>query len=145
MEILVYIDGASRGNPGPGACACVIKNKKEGIIYKEGKFLGQTTNNYAEFSALKLALEKAKKFNPSSVKIYSDSNLLVNQFNGIYKIKNKKLFDLMSEIRILTSKLKSVTIEHISRDLNTEADRLANIILDKKIFETGKPKTNELF
>jgi ribonuclease HI len=145
MEILIYIDGASRGNPGMSACACVIKDKKGGIIYKKGKFLGKTTNNYAEFSALKLALQKAKKLKPSSVKIYSDSSLLVNQFNGIYKIKNPKLFNLMAEIRMLALKFKSVTIEHISRDLNIEADRLANITLNKEGFKQVKTTDNGLF
>ncbi len=145
MEISIYIDGASRGNPGISACACIIKDKKGSIIYEKGKFLGKATNNYAEFSALKLALKKAKQLKPSSIKIYSDSNLLVNQFNGTYKIKNPDLFNLMAEIRILAAKFKSVSIKHIGRDLNVGADRLANIILNKEGFKSTKADNTKLF
>ncbi|HUT86071.1 MAG TPA: ribonuclease HI family protein [Elusimicrobiales bacterium] len=145
MKFTIYIDGASRGNPGQSSCAAIIKDQKGNVVCSEGQFLGEVTNNHAEFCALKLALEKALEIGIKEAQIYSDSNLLVNQFNGIYKIKNQNLFNLMSEIRFLSGKFKSVKITHITRDLNTQADELANITLNLHGNKLNKKSNTELF
>lgn len=144
MKVKIYIDGASRGNPGPASCACIIKDAKGITVYERGIFLGKATNNFAEFSALKLALKSILKLNGSIAEVYSDSELLVNQYNGIYKIKNPDLFTLMVEIRTLAEKLKGVKLIHIRRDLNSDADKLANITLNREVCKLAKDGKTDL-
>jgi ribonuclease HI len=131
VKIKIFIDGSSRGNPGPAACAAVIKDMQGKTLSRSGKFLGKATNNTAEFYGLKLALKKAKNLKAHELTIYSDSSLLVNMFNGKYKIKKLHLIDLMFEIKGLAQNFKTIKMVHISRDLNIEADEVANMALDK--------------
>jgi ribonuclease HI len=151
MKIRVYVDGASRGNPGPGACAVVIKDSKGKEVSGEGKFLGICTNNHAEFCGLDLALSKSIEIGASEVEVFSDSQLLVKQFNGEYKIKNANLRDLMIKIHSKAKKFRKLTITHIPREMNKEADKLANVTLDnskseiEKINFSGNGKQLELF
>ncbi len=128
----LYIDGASRGNPGPAAVGIyLIKNEKE--VVKKGYFLGQKTNNQAEYYSLIYGLQELKDhYKPDDeLQIYSDSELLVRQINGKYKVKHeelKKLYDLAID---LLSKFK-YKIEHVPRDKNKVADSLANQALNKQ-------------
>ena len=130
MLLLINIDGGSRGNPGIGASGVIIKDAQGKTLLKQGLFFTKCTNNQAEYNALKLALISAKQIRGSTLKITSDSELLVKQFNGIYKIKNPDLKILMGEIKLLASKFKEVTLKHTLREGNHEADEICNLTMD---------------
>lgn len=130
MLLLINIDGGSRGNPGIGASGVIIKNKQGKILLKQGLFFTKCTNNQAEYNALKLALTSAAKIGGSVLKITSDSELLVKQFNGVYKIKNPDLKILMEEIKTLVKNFKTVTLGHTLRAGNSEADEICNLTMD---------------
>jgi len=131
-KVKIYIDGGSRGNPGNGACAVVIMNEKNEVITQEGRFLGKCTNNFAEYSALHLALVVSKKLGAKNLEIFSDSELLVKQFLGDYKIKEPKLKNLMEVIKKEANTFKEIKINYIKRELNKMADKIVNSILDSK-------------
>ncbi len=131
-KLKIYIDGGSRGNPGPSACAAVIMDEKDNIIGEEGRFLGKTTNNVAEYSALHLALTCAASLKAAFLEIYSDSQLLVKQFYGEYALKDEKLSEMMKVISKDLQKFKEVKLVHINREKNKLADKLVNSILDSK-------------
>lgn len=126
----IYIDGGARGNPGDSGCAVVIEsgNKKNGYYY----YLGRQTNNMAEYTALKYALELSIKQKIKDIVVYSDSELVCKQIRGIYKIKNLQLKKIFDEILSLKEKLNSFQIHHIRRNFNKEADKLANMAMDEK-------------
>jgi len=126
----IFIDGGSRGNPGHGACAAVVFDEKGGLVREEGKYLGHCTNNFAEYNGLVLALAAARSLGALELKVFSDSELLVRQFNGEYKIKDPTLKGLMAEIKKGSAVFKSVTLSHVRREANSHADRLVNVILD---------------
>ena len=133
MILLINIDGGSRGNPGIGASGVIIKNEQGKVLLKQGLFFTKCTNNQAEYNALKLALVSSAKIGGSVLKITSDSELLVKQFNGVYKIKNPDLKILMEEIKTLVKNFKTVTLGHTLREGNSEADEICNLTMD-----TGK-------
>jgi len=126
---VIYVDGGSRGNPGPAGAGAVIKvdNEIEATI---SKFLGTATNNVAEYTGLVLALEKAFDLGIKQVDVYMDSELVVKQMKGIYRVKNEKLIPLFVKARALASKFPSFKISHVRREHNTVADRLANEAMD---------------
>ncbi|MEX0668649.1 MAG: ribonuclease HI family protein [Candidatus Saccharimonadales bacterium] len=131
-KIRIYSDGGSRGNPGPSAAGYVIMTKDESqILHNGGKYLGITTNNQAEYQAVKLALEAAEKFSPDEIDFCVDSLLVANQLNGIFKVKNKELWPVYESIKEHTNKFKKVTFRHVYREDNTLADEQVNIILDE--------------
>ncbi|MCX7770968.1 MAG: ribonuclease HI family protein [Proteobacteria bacterium] len=124
MKAKLYCDGASRGNPGEAGIGCVIflnDNRKIEI----SEYIGQTTNNVAEYNALIRGLEETLKIGVEEIEIFSDSELLVRQITGIYKVKNKNLIPLYEKIKQLLSNLKSHKIIHINREDNSMADKLA--------------------
>ena len=129
-SFLIYTDGGSRGNPGPSAIGAVVGEKEY------GESIGNTTNNIAEYSAVIFALKKAKqllggaKAAKTEVELRTDSQLLVNQLNGEFKIKDKGLQPLFIEIWNLKQDFKNVKFIHITRDKNKNADRLVNKALD---------------
>ena len=126
-EITIYTDGASRGNPGKAGAGYVLyKNGK--IIKKGNKYLGIKTNNEAEYNALILALKNIDN-NTSNINIFSDSELMVKQLKGLYKVKNEKLKPLYNEVNNLL-KNKNYKIFHVRRDKNKLADKLANEAID---------------
>lgn len=134
MTLRIYCDGASRGNPGPAAAGFLVKNEKSQIIFEQGFFLGKTTNNVAEYAAVFLALRWLLKNAPKVKKVnfYLDSQLVVNQLKGLYKIKSPSLQKLALNIRALEMKLSSSIIyQAIPRQLNKLADRLVNQTLNK--------------
>lgn len=135
--ISIYCDGGSRGNPGPAASAFIIKNPNNEIIYQNGKYLGITTNNEAEYQAVVLALEYLSK-NPMSVELkvnfYLDSILVVSQINGTFKINKSNLRSLLFKIRELESEIKSeIVYSQIPREKNWEADLIVNQTLDTNL------------
>lgn len=131
MKVIINIDGGSRGNPGIGASAYVIKDQNGKILAQEGHFIAHCTNNQAEYTALRLALIKAAELEATQLSIISDSLLLVKQYLGEYKIKNPDLAERMSEIRQLAKPFQ-IQIQHVLRHLNKEPDALANKAMDLK-------------
>lgn len=130
-DVIIYADGGSRGNPGPSASGFVIKDSSEIVLFKGGEYVGVTTNNQAEYQAVKFALEKALEMGAQTAKVRLDSLLVVNQLNGIYKIKNRDLWSIHVFIKELMGKFKSISVTHVRRELNKEADAMVNKILDE--------------
>ncbi|MBI2804233.1 MAG: ribonuclease HI family protein [Planctomycetes bacterium] len=127
----IYTDGGSRGNPGPAAYAYVIK--RPGLPDIEGKcYLGKTTNNIAEYTGVVKALEHAKEIGGRKLILLSDSELMVKQMNGQYKVKNEGLRPLYLQAVALRKHFDSLTIKHIYRDQNSQADALCNEAMDDR-------------
>lgn len=129
-EITIYCDGGARGNPGPAASSFVVKDQKGSVIHKEGKYLGNATNNVAEYKAVIMALGwiRGKKYKPT---FFLDSELVVRQLNGVYKVKNKTLIDLVLQIRKLEREIGNhITYKNVPREENSLADSLVNETLD---------------
>ena len=137
-KLLIFTDGGSRGNPGPAAGGVVIKNDQNEIILKTSKYLGETTNNVAEYEALVLALQKAKgifktqKIKNKNLECYLDSELVVKQLNHKYKIKDEGMQKLFIIVWNLTLDFDSVKFTHIPREKNKLADEMVNRELDLK-------------
>ena len=129
-DLKLYTDGGSRGNPGPSASGFVLLDEDGAIVEKGGEYLGITTNNQAEYQAVKLGLEMAKKLGARKVHGHMDSLLVVNQMNGIFKIKNRELWPIHQAIKDLKDSFDSVTFTHVPREMNKLADEQVNIILD---------------
>jgi len=125
-KVIIYVDGASRGNPGPAAIAAIVQDEVGKPIASLSRRIGTTTNNEAEYRAIIAALQKAVSLGVREVELKSDSELVVKQLNGSYRVKSAGLKSLYQEVKKLQSFLERLTITHISRRQNTEADRLAN-------------------
>lgn len=124
--LVIYTDGAAKGNPGPAGAGAVIYNE-DGIRIKEiSQPLGRTTNNVAEYRALILALEEAKNIGGKQIRLYSDSELMVRQLNGKYKVSSVGLKPLYAQAVKQISGFEEVIISHLPREDNEEADALAN-------------------
>jgi len=128
-KFVLYTDGGSRGNPGPSACGYVLL-RGETVIESDGKYLGVTTNNQAEYQALKLGLERALVHGAQDIVVRMDSMLVVNQMKGIFKVKNRDLWPIHDSIKSFTTRFRSVTFTHVPRELNKLADREVNKALD---------------
>jgi ribonuclease HI len=128
---ILYTDGASKGNPGAAGAGWVLTNETNSETYKDGRFLGQTTNNEAEYQALILGLQQALSRGIVEIRIYMDSELLVRQLNGIYKVKNPRLTVFFRQVQELLKKFSNYVIIHIPREENREADRMANEAIKK--------------
>lgn len=124
-----HIDGGARGNPGPAAYGVVIR-MPEGKTLELAKYLGIQTNNFAEYSGLLAALEYALQHNFPGLKIFSDSELLVKQMKGEYKVKHPALKTLFDQANRMVRQLRSFSIHHVFRARNREADQLVNKVLD---------------
>jgi ribonuclease HI len=133
---IANIDGASRGNPGPASYAVVIRDPSGKAILELAKNIGRETNNVAEYYALLAALDYATSHNISSLRIRSDSELLVRQMQGRYKVKSADLKPLHERASKMAKQLGYFAIEHVRRELNRDADALANVALD----QAGVPK-----
>lgn len=129
-SIKLFADGGSRGNPGPSASGFVLLNMDDEVIYKKGIYLGITTNNQAEYQALKFGLEEAKRREVREVEVYLDSLLVINQMKGLFKVKNRDLWPIHEAIKELATYFKKVTYTHVPRELNKLADAEVNIALD---------------
>ena len=130
-EYSIFCDGGSRGNPGPAGAGWVIKHKDQ-TVFDGKKYLGNATNNQAEYNSLISALEDVKKVETESIQIFMDSELVVKQVRGEYKVKNLDLKPLHEKVHALLADFSSWSIEHIRREKNTEADKLANEAMDRK-------------
>lgn len=131
-ELLIYTDGGSRGNPGPSASGFVIQDSRERLVFEGGKYLGITTNNQAEYQAVKFALEKARELGGKRLSFRLDSQLVVNQLNGVYQIKNRDLWPIHQSIKVLVKNFQKVSFTHVRREFNKEADAIVNQVLDEQ-------------
>ena len=129
--LVFHIDGGARGNPGPAGYGVLVQDESGKKLDELSVFLGAQTNNFAEYSGLVAALEYALEHNVRAAKVYSDSELLVKQIKGEYKVKSPALLDIYREAKDLIRKLNSFQIRHVIREQNREADRLANLAMDK--------------
>ena len=131
-KVIIHTDGAARGNPGPAAIGVIIKDENGKLLARISRGIGTTTNNQAEYQAIITALEKAISLSILQVALKSDSELVVNQINGQYKIKNTGLRALYQRVVQLIGSLEGFSIAYIPREQNTGADALANKALDKQ-------------
>ncbi len=136
QNLIIYTDGVSRGNPGDAGIGVILKDSGGAVIDEIGKYIGTTTNNVAEYTALINALEYAVKHKAASADIFLDSELVVRQMNGIYRVKDENLAVLFNKAQLLIKKIRgkgqgsNVTLTHIPREKNKEADNLANKAVD---------------
>lgn len=138
--IMAHIDGGARGNPGPAGFGVYIQDAQGKVIAEISEFLGHQTNNYAEYSALLAALEYAIDHGHSVQHVVSDSELLVKQIRGEYKVKNPDLRQLYNRAQELIAQLEHFEIRHVLRERNQNADRLANAAMDRGMNRTPAPK-----
>ncbi|MGH9567546.1 MAG: ribonuclease HI family protein [Candidatus Angelobacter sp.] len=129
--LIAHSDGGARGNPGPAGYGVVIKDESGRKVAALSEYLGHQTNNFAEYQGLIAALEYALAHGPKALKLISDSELLVRQIKGIYKVKNLTLKDLHGRATELIAQMDWFSIDHALREHNQEADRLANEAMDK--------------
>ena len=134
---VAYIDGGSRGNPGTAGYGVYVVDEGGKQLASLSAGLGIKTNNFAEYSGLIAALQFAKANQYDGIKIYADSELLVKQINGVYRVKNPDLRNLYDQAQLLISDLKSFSIQYIPREQNREADCLANLAMDKMAANSG--------
>src|SRR5690349_11317889 len=129
--LMAHSDGGARGNPGPAGYGVVIKDNTGKKVAALSEYLGHQTNNFAEYQGLIAALEYAVHHGPKALRLVSDSELMVKQIKGIYKVKNETLQELHARAKQLIAQLDWFSIEHALREHNQEADRLANEAMDK--------------
>jgi ribonuclease HI len=125
QKVTLYADGCSKGNPGEGGAGVVVKDDLERTVSQNKRYLGLVTNNFAEYQALILGLQEAKQLGAQEVEIFLDSELVVNQINGVYRVRDSTLKTLEGEVRKLLGHFARWVIRHIPREKNREADRLA--------------------
>jgi|CXWL01.1.fsa_nt_gi ribonuclease HI len=130
MKLTIHLDGGSRGNPGPAGAGVVIHDDKNKSIYEAAFFLGPMTNNMAEYTGLLRALDAAARLRGSDLHIFSDSELLVRQVNGDYRVKDEKLKPLWEQAQAKLKAIHSWKVEHVRREGNQRADELANTAMD---------------
>lgn len=130
-KLIIYTDGGARGNPGPAGIGAVIYDENKKKIAEVSEFIGETTNNQAEYRAVVAAIAKAQKLGAQELDFYLDSELVVKQLNREYKVKNKELAPLFVKIYNACMEFKKVTFTHVVREMNKEADKLANDAMDR--------------
>jgi len=133
LRLRVHIDGGARGNPGPAAAAFVVRDASDGVvIHEKGLYLGRATNNVAEYRGLLAALDYALAVGADEVEVLSDSQLLVKQMNGQYRVKSEGLKPLHEKALALCGRFASCTFRHVPRRENPDADRLVNRAINLK-------------
>lgn len=132
MKLITYTDGGARGNPGPAAFGVVIKDEAGHVVKQHGQYIGRTTNNQAEYRGLVDALDHARNLGATEVDCFLDSELLVKQMKGEYKIRDAGLAELADQARVLCAAIGKVRFTHIRRAFNTAADALVNTALDQQ-------------
>lgn len=130
LRVTVHVDGGARGNPGPAAVAAVISDDEGQILVDRGESIGTATNNVAEYKALLLGIELAGEIGARELDLVGDSELIVRQVEGRYKVKDATLRGLHAEVRTVLRKFDSWSIRHVRREQNAEADQLVNDTLD---------------
>lgn len=128
----LFTDGGARGNPGPAAAGGVIIDADGNVVAEVGEYLGVATNNVAEYRALALTLRKAKDLGCDTLAIHMDSELIVKQLNGLYKVKDPKMLELHGQVRALLRQFTDWRVTHVPRARNKRADELVNGVLDAR-------------
>jgi ribonuclease HI len=132
MRLLIHTDGAARGNPGPAGAGAVLRDAADGSLVAEiATFLGVRTNNYAEWTAVALALEEALLQGATHVDLRMDSQLVARQITGQYRVKHPDLKPIHAQVMSLLSRFAGYSVGHVPRELNKEADRLSNVAIDQ--------------
>lgn len=133
MKLIIYTDGGARNNPGPGGIGAVLLNEKKEVVFEISEYIGEATNNQAEYKAVVAAVKKAKELGAAEIDFFLDSELVVKQLNRQYKVKDKELAQLFLQIYNLILGFKKVTFTHVRREQNEAADRLVNLAIDKAL------------
>lgn len=128
----IRVDGASRGNPGEAGAGAVIRDAQGNIVRELRKYLGVTTNNMAEYQALVMALAEARSMGIENVEVFADSELMVKQLHGVYKVKSEDLRPLFEKAAALLKSFRSSKIVHVYREENAAADKLANEAIERR-------------
>jgi ribonuclease HI len=142
--LVAHSDGGARGNPGPAGYGVVIEDESGHKVAELSEYLGHQTNNFAEYQGLIAALEYALQHGPKALKLISDSELLVRQIKGVYKVKNPTLKDLHARAKDLIAQLEWFSIGHALREHNRDADRLANEAMDKATTRVARTRPEVL-
>ncbi|MFP3938340.1 MAG: ribonuclease HI family protein [Phycisphaerae bacterium] len=133
LRVRLEVDGGSRGNPGPAGAGVVVRDDSDGQVLQEfGIFLGKATNNVAEYRGLLAGLQRAAELGAHEVEVVSDSELLVRQMTGQYRVRNKGLLELYEQAQQFVGRFKKCSFRHVRREQNTAADRLANQAMNLK-------------
>jgi ribonuclease HI len=136
--VIVHCDGAARGNPGPAGIGAVVRGPRGRVLAQVSEGIGVATNNVAEYRAAIAGLERAAEAGATHVLLRSDSKLLVEQLAGRFRVKNPTLVRLHGEVRALLGRFRDVQFEHVPRELNREADELANAGVDAWLAGPGR-------
>jgi ribonuclease HI len=132
-KLLIYTDGGARGNPGPAGLGVYITDEDGNVLLEHSRFLGDRTNNQAEYMAILDALRQAQVLGAEEIDMRMDSELAVKQLNHEYKVKNSELAELFLKVWNMTQMFKKVTFTHVRREKNKEADRLVNAAIDRHL------------
>jgi ribonuclease HI len=130
VRVLIYTDGAARGNPGPAGAGAILRDADGTVIAEIAEPLGHATNNVAEWTAVLLALEEARRLGATHVDLRMDSELVARQISGIYRVKHPDLKPIHAAVMELLRGLDGYTVGHVPRELNKDADRLSNVAID---------------
>ncbi|HKQ48317.1 MAG TPA: ribonuclease HI family protein [Phycisphaerae bacterium] len=130
MKVTIHIDGGARGNPGNAGAGVVLRGADGGTLLEAGYYLGHQTNNVAEYTALLKGLEAAKRAGATELSVFSDSELLVKQINGEYRVRNAALKDLFDDAFARLRSFDKWEVRHVRREQNARADELANLAMD---------------
>ena len=132
-RILIYTDGAARGNPGPAGLGAILRDAETGAVLAElARFLGVRTNNYAEWTAVDDALQEALRLGAAHVDLRMDSELVARQISGRYRVKHADLKPIHAKVMAMLGRLDGYTVGHVPRELNKDADRLSNVAIDER-------------
>jgi ribonuclease HI len=143
-SLILHIDGAARGNPGPAGIGVVLWDEAGAIREEHQAYIGKATNNMAEYEALLFGLRKARELGYSAVKVFSDSELLVRQIRGEYRVKHPRLRQFYDQVQHLVRSFETFEINHVGRETNTRADLLANRAIDAVLSERQKADPTRL-
>ena len=130
MRLLIHTDGAARGNPGPAGAGAILRDAEGRVVAEIAQGLGRATNNVAEWTAVRLALEEARHLGATHVDLRMDSELVARQITGIYRVKHPDLKPLHAAVMELLRGFEGYTVGHVPRALNKDADRLSNVAID---------------
>ena len=132
-RLLIHTDGAARGNPGPAGAGAILQDAETGETVAEiAEFLGVRTNNYAEWTAVELAVRRARALGASVVDLRTDSELVARQIAGRYRVKHPDLKPIHARVMALLAEFTTYTVGHVPRERNREADRLSNVAIDER-------------
>ena len=138
MRLLIHTDGAARGNPGPAGAGAILREATSGeVVAESAEGLGRATNNVAEWTAVRLALEEARRLGAERVDLRMDSELVARQITGIYRVKHPDLKPIHGRVMELLRSFEGYTVGHVPRELNKDADRLSNVAIDGPVLRSG--------